>query len=79
MIVKAAILGGMVSAAGFLLFFLGTWAVELLRGYHFPPPWDRGLNSWMYLGIIIACVGTVIGGLSGVAWNLLRNRGTGTI
>jgi hypothetical protein len=77
--VKAAVLGGMVTAAGFVLVFLGTWAVESLLGYHFPPPWDRGLNSWMYLGMTLAGAGTVLGGLSGAAWHSFRIRRTGTI
>ncbi len=77
MMVKTAILGGMVAAAGCLLFFLGTWALESLRGYQFPPPWDRGLNAWVYFGMIIIGGVTVIGGFSGWAWYFIQGRRPG--
>lgn len=77
MIVKTAMLGGMVAAAGCLLFFLGTWAAESLRGYHFPPPWDRGLNAWVYFAMIIIGGVTVMGGFSGAAWHFIRVRRPG--
>lgn len=72
MIVKTTILGGIISAAGFVLFFLGTWGVEALRGYDFPPPWNRGLASWVYLALLTAGAGVVVGGLAGAAWHRFR-------
>lgn len=78
-ILRGAILGAIVTVTGFLLFFLGTWAIESLRGYHFPPPWARGLKSWIYLGLTLVGAGALIGGLSGTVWHLLRNRRPGTI